>query len=114
MEVAKAHQADGTLTGSDSFGTDELLGDVWDWCPLKGCRPVTYAGKIYLKKGPYEKYRYVRSLGADCVLMSQTTICGPYRWIARHIQDQTQPRVQPAKEIVLALWVILLLWTSCA
>jgi hypothetical protein len=52
MEAAKV--------GDDSsFGSDEILGDIWDWCPLKGCRPVTYAGKIYLKKGPYEKYRYV-------------------------------------------------------
>lgn len=114
MEVAKAHHADATFTSDTSFASDELLGDVWDWCPLKGCRPVTYAGKIYLKKGPYEKYRYVPSLTGDWVLKSQTPICGSDRWIARHIQNQTQPRVPPAKEIVFTLWVILLLWTSGA
>lgn len=54
MEVAKVKAADDTTIGSDG-----LLGEIWDWCPLKGCRPITHAGRIYLKKSPYEKYRYV-------------------------------------------------------
>ena len=55
MEVAKVKAADDT-----TIGADELLGEIWDWCALKGCRPVTHAGRIYMKKSPYEKYRYVR------------------------------------------------------
>jgi hypothetical protein len=54
MEVAKVKAADDTTIGSD-----DLLGEIWDWCALKGCRPITHAGRIYMKKSPYEKYRYV-------------------------------------------------------
>ena len=54
MEVAKVKAADDPVADSD-----ELLGDIWDWCTLKGCRPVTHAGRIYTKKSPYDKYRYV-------------------------------------------------------
>jgi hypothetical protein len=58
MEVVKIQAAGDAFTGTTlSPGSDELLGDIWDWCPLKGCRPVTYAGRIYMKKSAYEKYR---------------------------------------------------------
>jgi hypothetical protein len=60
MEVAKVKASGDSFAASDiSTGSDALLGEIWDWCPLKGCRPVTHAGRIYVKKSPYEKYRYV-------------------------------------------------------
>lgn len=62
MEIAKVKAAGETFANSiTSVGSDELLGEIWDWCPLKGCRPITHAGRIYMKKSPYEKYRYVPS-----------------------------------------------------
>jgi hypothetical protein len=59
MEVAKTQSSGSTFTGNDLSGGsgEEVLGDIWDWCPLRGCRPITHAGRIYLKKSPYEKYR---------------------------------------------------------
>ena len=61
MEVAKVQASGSTFMSSASSGgpDDEMLGEIWDWCPLKGCRPITHAGRIYLKKSPFEKYRYV-------------------------------------------------------
>jgi hypothetical protein len=60
MEIAKVRAAGDKFTGgSASAGSDDLVGEIWDWCPLTGCRPVTLAGRIYVKKSPYEKYRYV-------------------------------------------------------
>jgi hypothetical protein len=60
MEVAKDQESGDTFAGIESsMGSDLLLGDIWDWCPLKGCRPITHAGRIYMKKSKYEKYRYV-------------------------------------------------------
>lgn len=59
MEVAKVQASGATFMGGGSAGgsSDEMLAEIWDWCPLKGCRPITHAGRIYLKKSPFEKYR---------------------------------------------------------
>ncbi|ORY24284.1 Pleckstrin homology domain-domain-containing protein [Naematelia encephala] len=37
--------------------TDQILGNIWDWCAIKGCRSVTMAGRLYFKHGKFNKFR---------------------------------------------------------
>jgi hypothetical protein len=37
--------------------SDDVLSDIWDWCTIKGCRSVTLAGRLYLRKSPTDKFR---------------------------------------------------------
>jgi hypothetical protein len=62
MDAVALHNIADPFAGT-SLGTssDEVLGDVWDWCTLRGCRSVTYAGRVHTKTSRFDKYRYVRS-----------------------------------------------------
>jgi hypothetical protein len=37
--------------------TDHVLGDIWDWCVIKGCRSVYTSGRLYMKKGKWDKFK---------------------------------------------------------
>ncbi|OXM79382.1 spore wall assembly-related protein [Cryptococcus neoformans Bt63] len=38
-------------------GTDEFLGEIWNWCIIRGCRPICLSGRLYMKHGAHEKFR---------------------------------------------------------
>ncbi|KIR57141.1 spore wall assembly protein [Cryptococcus gattii Ru294] len=38
-------------------GTDEFLGEIWNWCTIRGCRPICLSGRLYMKQGSHSKFR---------------------------------------------------------
>jgi len=58
MDVMALHRNHDPFAGTElGTGSDEILADIWDWCALKGCRPITQAGRLFMKKNRYDKYR---------------------------------------------------------
>ncbi|KAK4686458.1 hypothetical protein P7C73_g3664, partial [Tremellales sp. Uapishka_1] len=37
--------------------SDEVLSQIWDWCVVEGCRAVTGTGRVFLRKGAWDKFR---------------------------------------------------------
>jgi hypothetical protein len=67
MDVEKTHDAADPFVGTSmSAGGDSLLSDMWDWCVLKGCRPICLSGRLFLRKGKWSKFRYVAVRSAPC------------------------------------------------
>lgn len=61
MDVA-AQAHDSTFAGTAlGKGSDGLISDVWDWCVIDGCRPITMSGRLFVRKGKWTKFRYVSS-----------------------------------------------------
>jgi hypothetical protein len=71
MDAMTIHANNDPFAGTElSNDSDNLLSDVWDWCVLDGCRPIVISGRIHMKKGPYNKFRWVKSsLHVDIELM---------------------------------------------
>jgi hypothetical protein len=39
---------------------DRVLSDIWDWCVVRGCRSVCTSGRLYMKKGKWDRFRWAR------------------------------------------------------
>lgn len=52
------HAQNDVFAGSElNNESDEVLADVWDWCVIEGCRPITIAGKLFFKRGKWDRFR---------------------------------------------------------
>jgi hypothetical protein len=58
MDVMALHTRQDPFAGTGlSNESDESLSDIWDWCVIQGCRPVTNMGRLYMKMGQWDKFR---------------------------------------------------------
>jgi hypothetical protein len=71
-------------------GSDALLSNVWDWCVIKGCRPITMTGRLFVRKGKWTKYRCVISAYTSRRKANwQIPTDGPYWWLPYRLQSQS-------------------------
>ena len=58
MDATLLHADANSLAGSEfSNEIDTVLADIWDWCAIKGCRSVCLAGRLFMKKDGWDKFR---------------------------------------------------------
>ncbi|KAG8908406.1 hypothetical protein FRB99_006611 [Tulasnella sp. 403] len=43
----------------DAAGDHPYLGEFWNWCILEGCRPITKAGRLFVKRGPHKQFKHM-------------------------------------------------------
>ncbi|EIW73527.1 hypothetical protein TREMEDRAFT_25253, partial [Tremella mesenterica DSM 1558] len=78
LEVTASHDPfAGTELGK---GSDVILTDIWDWCTLKGCTPVCQAGRLFVKRGPYRKFRHrYIVLSGGCIITFKIKSSQPFQ-----------------------------------
>ena len=63
MDAMEMHNHKDPFAGTRlSNASDDILSDIWDWCAIKGCRGVCMSGRLYFKKKPLDKFKWVLGL----------------------------------------------------
>ncbi|WVQ83201.1 hypothetical protein IAT38_005340 [Cryptococcus sp. DSM 104549] len=58
MDVTQSRGHHNIFAGTSlSQEPDSALSEVWDWCIIQGCRSVCLAGRLYMKKDQWKKFR---------------------------------------------------------
>lgn len=56
MDVVQLHMGSELFTGGNS-ASETLLNQMWNWCVIEGCRPITHSGRVYVRRSQWGKFR---------------------------------------------------------
>lgn len=58
MDVVQLHMGREAFVGQAlDVSTETLLNQLWNWCVIDGCRPVTFSGRVYVRRSKWGKFR---------------------------------------------------------
>jgi hypothetical protein len=58
MDVVQLHMGREAFVGSAmDISTETLVNQLWNWCVIDGCRPVTHSGRVYVRRSRWGKFR---------------------------------------------------------
>jgi len=56
MDARQYHAKAWVNYGTDTIAED-ILDNIWNWCVIDGCRPITAGGRIFVKRGKFRKFK---------------------------------------------------------
>ncbi|BEJ14793.1 hypothetical protein CspHIS471_0405600 [Cutaneotrichosporon sp. HIS471] len=58
MNVRQLHMGREAFVGqAQDVTTETVINQLWNWCVIDGCRPVTHSGRVYVRRSPWGKFR---------------------------------------------------------
>ncbi|KLT42021.1 hypothetical protein CC85DRAFT_285951 [Cutaneotrichosporon oleaginosum] len=58
MDVVQLHMGREAFVGQAlDLHTETLVNQLWNWCVIDGCRPVTHSGRVYVRRSKWGKFR---------------------------------------------------------
>lgn len=58
MDVVQLHIGREAFVGQAlDINTETLVNQLWNWCVIDGCRPVTHSGRVYVRRSKWGKFR---------------------------------------------------------
>lgn len=58
MDVVQLHMGREAFVGQAlDLSTETTLNQLWNWCVIDGCRPVTHSGRVYVRRSKWGKFR---------------------------------------------------------
>lgn len=58
MDAVQRHVGAAAFLGNvQDLEVERTLDNIWNWCAIDGCRAITHASPIYVREGPWAKFR---------------------------------------------------------